>query len=63
MLRSELQKMISLHESLLQRATKMLNERYEELEERNEVIEWLEEYLKQQRILDWLNEQQPDEEL
>lgn len=61
MKRDQLQKTISYHESALRRVKQILDERYEELEEKGEEMKWLREYQKQQTILNWLYAQIPDD--
>ncbi len=54
--------MITIHTSLMNRAKRMLDERYYELEDKGEERRWIDDFLKHEKAVEWLQSQQPDDE-
>ncbi|WP_461055747.1 hypothetical protein [Spirosoma arcticum] len=52
--------MITIHTSLTNRAKRMLDERYYELEEKGEERRWIDDFLKHKKAIEWLQTQEPD---
>ena len=54
--------MITIHTSLMNRAKRMLDERYYELEDKGEERRWIDNFLKHKKAVEWLQAQEPDDE-
>ncbi len=62
MTRKQIDTLLAVHRAQRDWAKRMLDERYYELEERDEETEWLNRYLTHKRIVEQLEAEKPDDE-
>jgi hypothetical protein len=58
----QIERLLTTHRAQRDRAKRMLDQRYYELEERNEETNWVDLYVKHKDIVEWLEAQKPDDE-
>lgn len=61
MTRKQIETLLTIHRAQRDRAKRLLDEHYYELEERNEETYWLNLYIKHKRAVEWLESQTPED--
>lgn len=57
MTQKQIERLLTTHRAQRDRAKRMLDQRYSELEERNEETYWIDLYVKHKDIVEWLEAQ------
>jgi hypothetical protein len=62
MTKTQIKALLATHRAQRDRAKRMLHERYNELEDRDEETEWLNLYIRHKKIVEWLEAEKADDE-
>ncbi len=62
MTRKNLQELINTHRAQMEYCKRLLDQSYYDLEARDEETKWINRYLKHKKIVEWLENQIPDDD-